>query len=61
MTLLRHGDISAGRAAKLLGVDRGQLSNLMNIYDISPFPSLTREELEREVQQAEIMLEKYKK
>ncbi|MFB2837748.1 UPF0175 family protein [Floridanema evergladense] len=46
MTLLRHADISAGKAAKLLGIDRGQLSDLMSKYDISPFPDQTREELE---------------
>jgi len=49
MELLRHHDISAGRAAKLLGIDRWQLSYLMDVYDISPFPDHTREELEREV------------
>lgn len=61
MTLLRYADISAGRAAKLLGIDRWQLSDLMSKYDISPFPDQTREELEREVEQAKRILEKYKK
>ncbi len=61
MTLLRHGDISAGRAAKLLGIDRWQLSDLMDMYDISPFPTQTREELEHEVAQAKRTLEKYSK
>lgn len=61
MTLLRHGDISAGRAAKLLGIDRWQLSDLMDVYDISPFPTQTREELEHEVAQAKRTLEKYSK
>ena len=61
MTLLRHGDISAGRAAKLLGLDRWQLSDLMDVYDISPFPTQTREELEREVAKAKRTLEKYSK
>ncbi|MFB2893659.1 UPF0175 family protein [Aerosakkonemataceae cyanobacterium BLCC-F50] len=61
MTLLRHADISAGKAAKLLGIDRWQLSDLMSKYDISPFPDQTREELEREVEQAKRILEKYKK
>lgn len=61
MTLLRYADISAGRAAKLLGIDRWQLSELMSKYDISPFPDQTREELEREVEQAKRILEKYKK
>jgi len=55
--LLRH-DISAGRAAKLLGIDRWQRSDLMDVYDISPFPDQTREELEREVAYAMHMLER---
>jgi len=61
MTLLRHADISAGRAAELLGIDRAAVSDLMRAYGISPFPTLTREELEREVTQAIQSLEKYKK
>lgn len=61
MTLLRYADISAGRAAKLLGIDRWQLSDLMSKYDISPFPDQTREELELEVAETLLMLEKYKK
>ncbi len=48
--LLRQGDISAGRAAKLLGIDRWQLAEIMFAYGISPFDdTITREELEREV------------
>ena len=58
MTLLQHGDISAGRAAKLLGIDRWRLSELMDVYDISPFSTQTREELEREVAHAKRTLEK---
>ena len=46
-------------AAHLLGIDRWQLSDLMSAYDISPFPTLTSEELEREVAQAMRTLEKY--
>ncbi|MBC6479621.1 MAG: UPF0175 family protein [Hormoscilla sp. GUM202] len=61
MTLLRHADISAGLAAHLLGIDRWQLSDLMSAYDISPFPNMTREELQQEVAQAMRTLEKYKK
>ena len=53
MTLLRHGDISAGHAAEQLGIDRWQLSELMDSYAISPFPSQTREELAAEVAQAQ--------
>ncbi|MGK7876114.1 MAG: hypothetical protein AB4426_23305 [Xenococcaceae cyanobacterium] len=33
----------------------------MSAYDISPFPTQTREELEGEVAQAQRILEKYKK
>lgn len=32
MELLRQGNISAGRAAELLGIDRWQLSDLMGLY-----------------------------
>ena len=37
LMLLRQGDISAGRAAELLGVDRWSLSDLMSAHGISPF------------------------
>ena len=50
MELLRQGDISAGRAAKLLDIDRWQLADLMFVYDISPFDDMiAKEELEREI------------
>ena len=50
MELLRQGDISAGRAAELLGVDRWQLGELMSAHRVSPFDeSMTLEELEQEV------------
>ena len=50
LALLRQGDLSAGRAAELLAVDRQQLSDLMSAHGISPFDeTLTREELEGEV------------
>lgn len=62
MSLLRQGDISAGRAARLLGIDRWQLSDLMDVYRISVFDdTVTREELEHEVTQAAHTLKKYKK
>ncbi|PPJ64690.1 UPF0175 family protein [Cuspidothrix issatschenkoi] len=61
MTLLRHGDISAGRAAELLEIERWQLSDLMDIYQISPFPSQTKEELQQEVTQTLEILSQYKK
>ena len=58
MTLLRHHDISAGRAAELLGINRSSLSDLMDDYDICPFAELTAAELEREVAQAMLILDK---
>ncbi len=57
MTLLRHHDISAGRAAELLGINRWELSDLMDVYDICPFAELTAEELQREVAETMMMLE----
>ncbi|MFB2934821.1 UPF0175 family protein [Aerosakkonemataceae cyanobacterium BLCC-F154] len=61
MTLLRHHEISSGRAAEMLSIPRVELIDLMSKYDISPFPDQTREELEREVAETLLMLEKYKK
>ena len=61
MTLLRHNEISSGRAAEILGIPRVEIIALMSEYDISPFPDQTREELEREVSETLQMLEKYKK
>ena len=52
LELLRHGDISAGRAAKLLNISRWNLSDLMSAAGISPFPELTDEELDAEVKTA---------
>lgn len=52
LELLRHGDISAGRAAKLLNISRWDLSDLMSVAGISPFPELTTEELDTEVETA---------
>ena len=49
MELLRQANISAGRAAELLSIDRWQLSDLMGFYRISPFAPQTPEELECEV------------
>lgn len=53
LSLLRQGDISAGRAAELLAVDRWRLSELMAAHGISPFDeTVTREELEHELTNA---------
>jgi predicted HTH domain antitoxin len=50
LSLLRQGQISAGRAAEVLKVDRWQLGALMAAHGISPFDeTMTREELEREL------------
>ncbi len=49
LALLRQGDISAGRTAELLGIDRWQLDELMWMHRISPFDeTMTVEDLERE-------------
>lgn len=51
LSLLRQGDISAGRAAGLLGIDRWQLDDLMAAHAISPFDdSLTAEEIAQEAE-----------
>jgi predicted HTH domain antitoxin len=36
-SLLRQGDISGGRAAELLGLNRWEISEKMNALGISPF------------------------
>jgi predicted HTH domain antitoxin len=59
MELLRQGEISSGRAARLLNMHRVDVLDLMGKYDISVFPDQTREELEREVKETMKMLEKY--
>ena len=49
LELLRQGDISAGRAARLLSISRWDLSDLMYEAGISPFDdSLTTEALDAE-------------
>ena len=52
LELLRQGDISAGRAAKLLNISRWDLSELMSAAGISPFAEVTAEELTAEVETA---------
>ena len=53
LELLRQGDISAGRAARLLSISRWDLSELMYAAGISPFDdSLTAETLDAEVKSA---------
>ncbi|MDF5715587.1 MAG: UPF0175 family protein [Rhizonema sp. NSF051] len=59
MELLRQGDISAGRAARLLDINRSELSKLMYEYNISPFDdTMTLEDLHREVSDCIQMLDK---
>ena len=59
MELLRQGDISAGRTASLLNINRSELSKLMYEYNISPFDdTMTLEDLQREVADCIQMLEK---
>ena len=58
LSLLRQGDVSAGRAAELLGTNRWQLADLMSAHGISPFDeTMTREDLEREVAETNLALE----
>lgn len=48
MALLRRAQISQGKAAKLLGVDRWELMDLMGAYEV-PATQLTGEELDEEL------------
>ena len=53
LELLRQGDISAGKAARLLNVSRWDLSELMYEARISPFDdSIAAETLDTEVKSA---------
>jgi predicted HTH domain antitoxin len=57
MTLLRHGEISSGRAAHLLGISRLEAIERMNNYGISVFDdSMTLEELQEEVEQTDRLI-----
>jgi predicted HTH domain antitoxin len=57
MTLLRHGIISSGRAARLLDIPRLDVIELMGEYGISVFAPQTQAELEQEVAETRSMLE----
>ena len=48
MELLRKGEISQGKAAELLEIDRHALFDLMDKYDV-PAIDMTEEELEEEL------------
>ncbi|MGB3422520.1 MAG: UPF0175 family protein [Dolichospermum sp.] len=57
MTLLEVGEISSGRAGKILGVSRLEVIEMMKKWGISLFDdSQNLEELRQEVEQAELIL-----
>ncbi|NET00534.1 MAG: hypothetical protein F6K61_08140 [Sphaerospermopsis sp. SIO1G1] len=57
MTLLDAGEITSGRAGKILGVTRLEVIEIMKKWDISLFDdSQNLDELRQEVEQAELML-----
>ena len=58
MTLLRHGEITSGRAARLLGISRLEAIDLMANLGISVFATQTRAELAGEVTETLAMLER---
>lgn len=58
MTLLKHGEISSGKASQLLEISRLDVIDLMSKYEISLFDdSMTLEEFQQEVNQAKIKLQ----
>ena len=57
MTLLEAGEISSGRAGKILAISRLEVIEMMKKWGISLFDdSQTLEELCQEVEQAELIL-----
>jgi predicted HTH domain antitoxin len=55
MTLLKHGEISRGKASQLLGISRLDVIDLMSKYEISLFDnSMSLEEFQAEVNQAKM-------
>ena len=57
LALLEAGEISIGRAGKILGVSRLEVIEMMKKWDISLFDdSQDLEELRQEVEQAELIL-----
>ena len=57
MALLEVGEISSGRAAQILGVNRFEMIEMMNKWGISIFDdSQDLEELRQEVEEAELIL-----
>ncbi|MBD2166437.1 UPF0175 family protein [Calothrix membranacea FACHB-236] len=52
MTLLKHGEISSGKASQLLEISRLDVIDLMSKYEISLFDdSMTLEEFQQEINQ----------
>lgn len=49
LIILDDKHISMGKAARLLNINRWQLTELMSFYNLSPFPEQTQEELETEI------------
>ena len=61
MALLEVGEITSGRAAKILGVSRIKMIEMMNQWGISIFDEdQDLEELRQEVEQAELILDRQK-
>ena len=58
MTLVQQGDISSGRAAKILGISRLEILDLMDIYNIPLFDDELADELENQISQTKKNLEK---
>jgi len=57
MTLLDAGEITSGRAGKILGISRLEVIEMMKKWDISLFDDgQNLEELRQEVEQAELIL-----
>ena len=59
MTLLKHGIITSGRVARLLGMHRLDVIQLMSKYGISVFAPQRKEELEQEVAETLALLEQH--
>ncbi|MBD2147487.1 UPF0175 family protein [Sphaerospermopsis sp. FACHB-1194] len=60
MTLLEVGEITSGRAGKILGISRSEVIEMMKKWGISLFDdSQTLDELRQEVEQAELVLNQH--
>ena len=58
MTLLKHGEISSGKASELLKISSLDVIDLMSKYEISLFDdSMTLEEFQQEINQTKIKLQ----